>query len=184
MDIDSLKNIENLHLKKLDELVQESIQEETLLSRRLLDIESDSQITFGEKLSDTITEFGGSWFFIIIFFLVLFIWIIANLYFINSNPFDPYPFILLNLVLSCIAAIQAPIIMMSQNRQEDKDRKRARNDFMVNMKAEIEIRNLHAKIDLLLTEQMQSLFKVQEEQLQKLNKIENSLAELQRNFQK
>jgi uncharacterized membrane protein len=93
----------------------------------------------------------------------------------SGNPFDPYPFILLNLLLSCIAAIQAPIIMMSQNRRDEKDRRRARSDFMINMKAELEVRSLHAKIDLLISEQMTSLFKVQQAQLDLLTKIDSKI---------
>lgn len=175
MDIKTLVKEERLHLRRLEELVRESIKEEQFLSTRLMEIEADSEITPGQKLADKVAEFGGSWAFITLFFLAIVVWITINLIAISAHPFDPYPFILLNLVLSCVAAVQAPIIMMSQNRQEDKDRRRARGDYLINMKAEMEVRSLHGKIDLLLTEQMQSLFKAQEAQLDLLEKIEKSL---------
>ncbi len=178
MDIRTLIEEEGLHLKKLEELVKESIKEEQYLSTRLLELETDTEITLGQVLADKVAEFGGSWAFIVVFFTTIVVWIAINIAAINAEPFDPYPFILLNLVLSCLAAIQAPIIMMSQNRQEDKDRRRARGDYLINMKSEMEIRSLHGKIDLLLTEQMQSLFKAQEAQLDFLEKIEESLREI------
>lgn len=173
-----LKNLidqENLHLQHLADLVKEAINEEQLLSSRLIELEQDAEITFGQKLADKVATFGGSWTFIITFFSILAGWIIMNVYLFQEKPFDPYPFILLNLVLSCIAAIQAPIIMMSQNRQEEKDRRRSRGDFMINMKAEMEVRGLHGKIDLLIAEQMESLFKVQQAQLDLLVKIEKAI---------
>lgn len=110
--------------------------------------EKEKTWTFGEKLADRIAAFGGSWTFLITFFCLLLTWILANLYLFKSHPPDPYPFILLNLILSCLAAVQAPIIMMSQNRQEQKDRRRAEYDYHVNIKAEREIRALHEKLDL------------------------------------
>lgn len=176
MDLKDLMEQENLHLQRLGELVQDSIKEEQLLSARLIELEQDSELSLSQRLADKVADFGGSWTFIIGFFSVLAIWILINVAFLGEKPFDPYPFILLNLVLSCIAAIQAPIIMMSQNRQEDKDRRRARSDYMINMKAEMEVRSLHGKLDLLLTEQMKSLFKVQQSQLDLLIKIEKSLS--------
>jgi uncharacterized membrane protein len=110
--------------------------------------------------------------------LVIAIWISINVLAFQNSGFDPYPFILLNLILSCVAALQAPVIMMSQNRQEDKDRRRARSDYMVNLKSEIEVRNLHSKIDLLITEQMKSLFEIQRTQLDLLLKMEKRLESL------
>lgn len=175
MDLKSLMEQEDLHLKRLADLVQDSIKEEQLLSSRLIELEQDQEITLGQQYADNVAEFGGSWKFIILFFSILMIWIISNIYLMGMQPFDPYPFILLNLVLSCVAAIQAPIIMMSQNRREDKDRRRARSDYLINLKAEIEVRSLNSKIDLLITEQMQSLFKVQQSQLDLLAKIEKSI---------
>lgn len=106
-----------------------------------------TKYTFGEKLADQVASFGGSWKFIILFFTLLVVWIIINSIAFLMKPFDPYPFILLNLILSCLASIQAPIIMMSQNRQEVKDRLRAENDYKINLKAEYEIRALQEKVD-------------------------------------
>lgn len=117
----------------------------------------ETSTTFGEKVSDKLAEFGGSWTFIGCFAAVMVSWISINSLALFSKPFDPYPFILLNLVLSCLAAIQAPIIMMSQNRQEKKDRIRAESDYLVNVRAELEIRQLHAKLDILLSHQSENL---------------------------
>ncbi|MFM9060409.1 MAG: DUF1003 domain-containing protein, partial [Bacteroidota bacterium] len=102
--------------------------------------------TPGEKLADTIARFGGSWTFIIVYLSSILAWILLNAFFLGNQGYDPYPFILLNLLLSCLAALQAPIIMMSQNRQEQKDRQRAELDLKVNQKAEREIRELHHKV--------------------------------------
>ncbi len=131
-------------------------------------------LTHGQRLADHIAEFGGSWTFIISFFLVLLIWISANAYLL-TRPFDPYPFILLNLILSCLAALQAPVIMMSQNRQEEKDRERSRHDYQVNLKAELEIRMLHEKIDHLILNQQQRLFEIQQIQVEMLKEITDRL---------
>ena len=120
-----------------------------LLLENKISVSDDKKITFGQRASDKLAEFAGSWIFIIAFTLFLLIWILINVYFLK-NPFDPYPFIMLNLVLSCIAAVQAPLIMMSQKRQEQKDRERAENDFKVNLKCEIILENLHRKLDELL----------------------------------
>lgn len=120
-----------------------------LLLENKISVSDDRKITFGQRASDKLAEFAGSWFFIIAFTLFLIIWILINVYFLK-NPFDPYPFIMLNLVLSCVAAVQAPLIMMSQKRQEQKDRERAENDFKVNLKCEIILENLHRKLDELL----------------------------------
>ena len=106
--------------------------------------------TFGQKLADKIAHLGGSWSFIIIFIILLITWMLFNLF--TPNNIDPYPFILLNLILSCVAAIQAPIIMMAQNRQEQKDRQRNENDYKVNLKTEIIIQDLHNKLDLIIEE--------------------------------
>lgn len=108
------------------------------------------QLTIGQKMADKIATFGGSWTFIISFFAVLAGWIILNVYFLQEKGFDPFPFILLNLILSCLASIQAPIIMMSQNRQEEKDRERAERDLMIDVKAERGIRDLQHKLDQLM----------------------------------
>jgi uncharacterized membrane protein len=120
-------------------------------------------------------RFEGSWSFIIAFLFLLAAWIIYNSASGKNATFDPYPFILMNLILSCIAALQAPVIMMSQNRQEEKDRKRAENDYMINLKSEIEIRSLHQKIDLLLEKEITTLFQIQSQQIELLNDICNRL---------
>lgn len=130
-----------------------------------------SNLTFGEKLSDKIASFGGSWKFIILFGLILFAWIVTNAYLISVQPFDPYPFILLNLILSCIAAIQAPIIMMSQNRQEARDRQRAEEDYKINLKSELELRQLHQKVDHLIVQQWERMVEIQELQMEMLGEI-------------
>ncbi|RYU95762.1 DUF1003 domain-containing protein [Emticicia agri] len=113
-------------------------------------IEDSKPLSFGDRMADKIADFGGSWTFILSFMGFLLIWILFNIYWLSNKGFDPYPFILLNLILSCIAALQAPVIMMSQNRQEEKDRERAKEDLRINQKAEEEIRSLHKKLDLLI----------------------------------
>ena len=122
------------------------------------------------QLPPKVATFGGSWTFIITFLVVLIAWITLNIL-LMAKAFDPYPFILLNLVLSCIAAIQAPVIMMSQNRKEEKDRQRAENDYLVNLKAEIEVRNLHQKLNLLMEEQFKTLLDIQKYQTELLEEI-------------
>jgi len=109
-------------------------------------------LTFGQRAADKIATFGGSWTFIISFFSILTVWIVFNVYALHNKGFDPYPFILLNLILSCLASIQAPIIMMSQNRQEEKDRERAEWDLKINEKAEAEIREISKKLTILMTQ--------------------------------
>lgn len=131
--------------------------------------------TFGQKVADKVADFGGSWTFILSFLFFLVAWIIANVYFLMNKGFDPYPFILLNLILSCIAALQAPIIMMSQNRQEEKDRERAKKDFQVNLKAEQEIRILQKKLDHILEHQHNELLKIQNAQIKLLEDIKSQL---------
>ncbi len=134
-------------------------------------MEFAQKLTFGEALADKIAEFGGSWKFIIIFMVILGVWIVLNslLFFLKS--FDPYPFILLNLLLSCLAALQAPVIMMSQNPQEAKDRLRSENDYRVNLKAELEIRHLHEKIDHLLSRQWERLVEIQQLQIDLMSEL-------------
>lgn len=131
--------------------------------------------TFGQRVADKVATFGGSWTFIISFMVFLSLWIFSNIYFLANKGFDPYPFILLNLILSCIAALQAPIIMMSQNRQEEKDRERAKKDFYVNLKAEQEIRLLQEKLDHILEHQHEELIKIQKTQLKLLEDIKSKL---------
>jgi uncharacterized membrane protein len=167
--LEQLLDTENKQLQKLNEIVQQSIEEEKLLSEKLLAFE-DKNPPFVSRLADKVATFGGSWKFIISFGLFMFVWIIINVYLLKKS-FDPYPFILLNLLLSTIAALQAPVIMMSQNRKEEKDRQRAVNDYMINLKSEIEVRNLHGKIDLLMTEQMKTLFEIQKTQVDLMEEI-------------
>ncbi|MEN9598849.1 MAG: hypothetical protein RL596_1160 [Bacteroidota bacterium] len=112
-------------------------------------------LNFGQQLADKVAAFGGSWTFISSFLTFIIVWIVLNVLLFLNKGFDPYPFILLNLILSCIAAIQAPVIMMSQNRQEEKDRERAKNDYEINLKSEKEIRELQQKIDELMGMQKQ-----------------------------
>ena len=157
-------------LSALDQEVIESLEQHEILSA---DIEKqfEKKLTFGERLSDRIAEFGGSWKFLITFGVVIIVWIGANVALLATRAFDPYPFILLNLILSCLAAVQAPVIMMSQNRAEARDRLRAENDYKVNLKAELEIRHLHEKIDHLLRRQYNRLFEIQQIQIELLEEI-------------
>jgi len=167
----SLIETERGELSDLEKAVVESLASHEILSMHV-DQEYDSTLTFGQRLSDKIASFGGSWRFIIIFFLILVFWIAVNSLIWAFRPFDPYPFILLNLILSCLAAIQAPIIMMSQNRQEAKDRLRASHDYQINLKAELEIRQLHQKLDHLLSRQWERLVEIQEVQIELLNEMQ------------
>lgn len=169
-EIDSLITQEDDQLKKLQCIVEDTIKEEELINDNLLNPPSDI-LSRGQKISDKVARFGGSWKFIISFTLIIFVWIMYNILGPKQDNFDPYPFILLNLVLSCIAALQAPVIMMSQNRQEEKDRKRAENDYLVNLKAEMEVRSLQKKVDLLLQEQIKTLYDMQHKQLEMLKDI-------------
>jgi uncharacterized membrane protein len=175
MELNELITSEDLHLKRLESLVQDSVREEEMLTTKLAEIERDEGLSLSQRLADHVASFGGSWSFIIVFASFMFLWILINIYGLMNPIFDPYPFILLNLILSCVAAMQAPIIMMSQNRQEDKDRIRGRADYVINMKAEMEIRSLHSKIDLLITEEMRTLFKVQQSHMELLLKIQAQL---------
>ena len=157
-------------LSTLDQEVIESLQQHEIVSENI-STQFDRKLTFGERLSDHIASFGGSWRFISLFGAVLFGWIILNAIFLLDRGFDPYPFILLNLILSCLAAIQAPVIMMSQNRAEARDRLRAENDYKINLKAELEIRHLHEKIDHLLRKQYNRLFEIQQIQIELLEEL-------------
>lgn len=138
-----------------------------------LDGEDNNKGTLGQRVADKVASFGGSWTFIISFGVFLFVWIGINIFWLNNKAFDPYPFILLNLILSSLAALQAPVIMMSQNRQEEKDRERAKNDYMINLKSEIEIRMLHEKLDHLILNQQQEILDIQNTQMEKITEILN-----------
>jgi len=173
LKLEELLSAETEQLQKLNEIVLKAIEEEKLLSEKLLEFE-DRNPPLISRVADRVAVFGGSWKFILSFALFMLVWILINLYLL-SKPFDPFPFILLNLILSTLAAIQAPIIMMSQNRKEEKDRQRAVNDYLVNLKAEIEVRNLHRKFDLLMTEQMKTLFEIQQAQMDMMEEIKTAL---------
>lgn len=157
-------------LTALDQEVVDSLREREILSENIGQ-EFEQELTFGERLSDRIASFGGSWSFIMLFGAILAVWIIVNTVLLATRAFDPYPFILMNLILSCLAALQAPIIMMSQNRSEARDRARAENDYKVNLKAELEIRHLHEKIDHLLRKQYNRLFEIQQIQIELLEEL-------------
>lgn len=148
-------------LVMLDRNVMEAIKNNSILSENIQD-EIEGNLTIGQRMADRIATFGGSWTFIIVFFSFILVWMCINIWLLHSKPFDPYPFILLNLILSCLAAIQAPIIMMSQNRQEQKDRQRGEHDYKINLKAELEIKLLSEKIDHLLVHQSKKLLEIQE----------------------
>jgi uncharacterized membrane protein len=171
--LNQLLQTEDAHLQKLHNIVAEAITEESLMSQKLLEFE-DSRLPFASRMSDRIAAFGGSWKFILFFGLFIGTWALVNVY-VLSKPFDPFPFIFLNLLLSCIAALQAPLIMMSQNRKEEKDRKRAINDYLVNLKSELEIRNVHQKLDLLIAEQMRALFEIQKVQVEMIGDIREKM---------
>lgn len=165
--VHDLLESERGELSSLENEVVRSLQEHEILSANV-DAELEQHWSFGERLADRIASFGGSWAFLISFGVFLLIWILINSVALLWRPMDPYPFIFLNLILSCLAAVQAPIIMMSQNRQEAKDRIRAQHDYQVNLKAELEIRHLHEKVDHLLSHQWERLVKIQELQLELL----------------
>ena len=155
----------------LDREVAESIARPETIAENVED-DFEEHRTIGERFSDNLASFGGSWAFLISFGVVLLVWMAINAAMGDSKAFDPYPFILLNLVLSCLAAVQAPIIMMSQKRQESKDRLRSLNDYQVNLKAELEIRHLHEKMDHLVTRQWQRLAEIQQVQLEMLQEAQ------------
>jgi len=156
-------------LSNLESKVIDSLSEDKSLVSK---VEDEIEIrTFGQKTADNVAAFGGSWKFIIFFGVFILIWILSNIYFLLNKGFDPYPFILLNLILSCLAALQAPVIMMSQNRQEVKDRERAKKDYMINLKSELEIRMLHEKLDHLILHQQEELIEIQRVQIEMMNDI-------------
>ncbi len=160
----NMKAFECEQLKKLKSIVENTLKEEKLIIDYLLNPPQEIS-TKGQTVSDKVASFGGSWMFIISFFIILILWITFNVLAPNKVDFDPYPFILMTLVLSCMAALQAPIIMMSQNRKEEKDRQRSENNYLINLKAELEIKALNQKIDLLFEEQLIKLSESQPHQL-------------------
>ena len=170
-------------LQKLHDIVVASIKEEDSIVQGLVEGPNE-KLTVAQKISDKVARFGGSWTFIISFLIILVVWIIYNEVLPKTDQFDPYPFILMNLVLSCVAAMQAPIIMMSQNRQEEKDRERAENDYMVNLKAELELRGLHQKVDLLQEEQLKTLFDIQAKQMELLTALDKKIKKIESHLPK
>jgi uncharacterized membrane protein len=163
--VSQLLTRERGELTRLEHEVVKSLADHETLAENI-EAEYVGQRTLGERMSDRLASFGGSWTFISLFGVVLLVWMGFNIAVAGRSQFDPYPFILLNLVLSCLAAIQAPIIMMSQKRQEAKDRLRSENDYRVNLKAELEIRHLHEKMDHILTRQWERLAEIQQIQLE------------------
>ena len=163
--VSQLLTRERGELTRLEHDVVKSMADHETLAENT-EAEYAERRTLGERMSDRLASFGGSWTFISLFGVVLLAWMGFNIVFAGASQFDPYPFILLNLVLSCLAAIQAPIIMMSQKRQEAKDRLRSENDYRVNLKAELEIRHLHEKMDHMLTRQWERLAEIQQIQLE------------------
>lgn len=187
ISIDELNKYRRLYLTTLVEQekgelalidldVLRAIRENSILSENI-EPDMESQLSLGQRIADHIAEFGGSWTFIISFFSFLIVWMLVNVWVLAARPFDPYPFILLNLILSCLAAIQAPIIMMSQNRQEQKDRQRAEHDYKINLKAELEIKLLSEKIDHLLVHQNKKLLEIQEVQIDYLEDLMKKINE-------
>lgn len=174
------KYISTYLIQDLDEFTElrknvlEALKEHSFITDKL-EMEDNSVLTFGQRVSDKVATFGGSWTFIISFFVLIFFWAILNVHILSNKGFDPYPFIFLNLILSCIAALQAPVIMMSQNRLEQKDRERVKNDYMINLKSELEIRMLHDKIDHLIMHQQRELIEIQKVQIEMMNEILNKV---------
>lgn len=165
---------ESGEIDALDKDVMEAIKNNSLLSENIEESLGVKQ-TFGQRLADKIASFGGSWTFIVIFFIFILLWMGTNIWILTKKSFDPFPFILLNLILSCLAAIQAPIIMMSQNRKEEKDRLRGENDYKINLKAELEIKLLSEKIDHLIVHQNKKLIEIQEIQADYLEDLMNEI---------
>ena len=165
-------------LSNLDKDVLDKIRNNEVISRDMEDGD-DSSLTWKQKLADRVAAVGGSWRFITWFIIFMAIWMGINLIMAREQKaFDPYPFILLNLLLSTLAALQAPVIMMSQNRQEEKDRKRSKQDYMVNLKAELEIQLLHEKLDHLLLNQQQELLEIQQIQIEMMDDIIKKLSKV------
>ncbi len=175
--IENLQTEQNEQLEKLHKIVKDTIANEELIINNLLYPPKET-LTRGQTISDKVARFGGSWNFIIIFIMILSGWVLFNIIAPKKDDFDPYPFILMNLLLSFVAALQAPIIMMSQNRKEEKDRQRSENDYLINLKAELQIRSLHQKIDLLLEEQIKTLYETQAKQFAMLQEINRKLEDL------
>ena len=176
MHLENLIKKQHNRLDSLNKNVIDSILNKQIISDNIED-DLEEELSFGQKIADKVAKFGGSWTFIITFGIFLFLWMALNVWVLAKHPFDPYPFILLNLFLSTLAAIQAPIIMMSQNRQEEKDRRRGENDYKINLKAELEIKLLHDKIDHIITYQNEKLIETSELNSDYLEEIKELIKE-------
>ncbi len=172
--IESLIRDESGALTRLDEEVIESFRENELITENV-NKQFEAEMTFGEEIADKVASFGGSWTFILLFAFVLVGWMTVNVTAFLTEVFDPYPFILLNLVLSCLAAIQAPVIMMSQNRQAKKQVIKADFEYMINLKAELQVRQLNSKMDHLMREQWDRMLEIQNCQIDLLDQVNSRL---------
>ena len=168
--IEHMIEVDKGEITRLEADVVQSLAENELLAKNI-NSEYDTSLTFGQRLADSIASFGGSWTFIILFFCFFAGWMAFNSVSLLWRPLDPFPYILLNLILSCLAALQAPVIMMSQNRQEAKDRLRAEHDYRINLQAELEIRHLNEKMDHLLMNQWQRLLEIQQIQMELMEAV-------------
>jgi uncharacterized membrane protein len=175
--IEALIRKEVGQITQLEQEVLEKMSANTFVADNV-EPELETEASFADRLSDRIAEFGGSWKFIISFLSMMALWMIANVWLYHEKGFDPYPFIFLNLVLSCLAALQAPIIMMSQNRQADKDRIRSEHDYQVNLSAELQIRLLHEKLDHLMHNQHRQVVEIQQIQIELMQELEEKIDKL------
>ncbi|AUJ32949.1 MAG: DUF1003 domain-containing protein [Liquorilactobacillus nagelii] len=187
------EHLVHYRLLKMDQMIAKDYRQNNKLNRKLTRVmEKDAyqmvdvreqlehSLTFGQKVADAVAHFGGSWPFIISFISVMILWILLNVFHWFGSRFDPYPFILLNLFLSMVAAVQAPLIMMSQNRSAEYDRMESRNDYHVNLKSEEEIRVLHSKIDHMIQQDQPNMLQIQKIQTEMLGSIETQVSELRR----
>jgi uncharacterized membrane protein len=174
--LSSLITQETGEIDALDKDVMDAIKNNSVLSENIEETIED-RLTVGQKIADKIAVFGGSWTFIVTFFIFILVWMGINIWILATRSFDPFPFILLNLILSCLAAIQAPVIMMSQNRKEQKDRIRSENDYKINLKAELEIKLLSEKIDHMIVHQNRKLLEIQELQTDYLEDLMKEIKE-------
>lgn len=172
--LSSLVEKERGEMDVIDQDVMNAMKNNKILTENIED-DIEGNLTVGQWMADKIATFGGSWTFITIFFTFILLWIGVNIWLLSVMPFDPFPFILLNLILSCLASIQAPIIMMSQNRQEQKDRQRSEHDYKINLKAELEIKLLSEKIDHMIVNQNKKLLEIQEIQTDYLEDLMNEI---------
>jgi len=173
-NLNSLLEVQKSHLDKLGLIVREAIEEEELIVKKVAHPERE-KITTAQKIADSITNFSGSIPFLLINAGLFVFWILVNTLPLGFEPLDPYPYGFLTMVVSLEAIFLSCFVLISQNRQEQKDRERSENDYLINLKAEIEVRSLHQKMDLLLQEQIETLYDTQEQQLQMLGEIKNKI---------